>query len=154
MARAEPIVRRAEPDELEDVLALRHEVFCVEQGVPVPLERDEHDRRALHLVAVSERRIVGTCRLLGGPSQETWRLGRMAVARDWRGRGVGEAILGRAHTEAARAGARRVVLAAQLAAKGFYGRLGYVPWGEPFEEAGIEHIAMSRELVRAGGRQS
>jgi predicted GNAT family N-acyltransferase len=154
MARPEPIVRRAAPDELEDVLALRHEVFCVEQGVPVCMERDAHDRRALHLVAVSERRIVGTCRLLGGVNQETWRLGRMAVAREWRGRGVGEAMMGRAHAEAARAGARRVVLAAQRAVEGFYSRLGYVPWGEPFEEAGIEHIAMSRELARAGGRTS
>jgi predicted GNAT family N-acyltransferase len=154
MARPEPTVRRAAPDELEGVLALRHEVFCVEQGVPLDMERDEHDLRALHLVAVSDRRIVGTCRLLGGLNQDTWRLGRMAVARDWRGRGVGEAMLGRAHAEAARAGARRVVLAAQRAVEGFYSRLGYVPWGEPFEEAGIEHIAMSRELARAGGRTS
>ncbi len=157
MARAEslaPLVRRAEPGELDEVLALRHQVFCVEQGVPVDLERDGRDGEALHLVAVSGPRVVGTCRLLRGRDQETLRLGRMAVAREWRGSGVGEAILGRAHFEAAQAGARRVVLAAQVAVEGFYARLGYVSRGEPFEEAGIAHVVMSREVGAAGRRSS
>ena len=134
---------------MTDLLALRHEVFCVEQGVPVALERDRRDAGAIHLVAVSGPRVVGTCRLLA--DEETWRLGRMAVARDWRGQGVGEAIMGRAHTEAARGGARRMVLAAQVPVQGFYARLGYVARGVPFEEAGIAHIVMSREIARAGG---
>ena len=142
-------VRRAERDELPAILALRHDVFCVEQGVPEELERDEHDRDALHLVALSGLRVVGTCRLTRGTAQGTWRLGRMAVAADWRGRGVGEALMARAHAEAGRAGARRIALAAQVAVQGFYERLGYEARGETFTEAGIEHIAMTRALGRA-----
>jgi predicted GNAT family N-acyltransferase len=157
MAPAEegrPTVRPAAPEELDEVLALRHEVFCVEQGVPLELERDGRDGEALHLVAMSGPRVVGTCRLLRGRDQETLRLGRMAVARDWRGRGIGEAIIGRAHFEAVRAGARRIVLAAQVEVQEFYARLGYVPRGAPFEEAGIAHVVMSREVAAAGGRSS
>jgi predicted GNAT family N-acyltransferase len=153
-AAAEPrepgvTVRRAERDELPAILALRHQVFCVEQGVPEDLERDERDRSALHLVALSGLRVVGTCRLTRGSGQGTWRLGRMAVAADWRGRGVGEALMARAHAEAGRAGARRIALAAQVAVRGFYERLGYEARGETFTEAGIEHIAMTRSLGAA-----
>jgi putative N-acetyltransferase (TIGR04045 family) len=147
-APAEPpsvTVRLAQPDELPAILALRHQVFCVEQGVPEDLERDGRDREALHVVAVSGRRIVGTCRLLRG-NRESWRLGRMAVAREWRGQGVGDAVLERAHVEAARAGAKRMVLAAQVWVRPFYARRGYVAWGDEFEEAGIAHVAMARDL--------
>jgi predicted GNAT family N-acyltransferase len=142
-------VRPAAADELPAILALRHEVFCVEQGVPEELDRDGCDRGALHLVAGAGRRVIGTCRLVGTDRQETWRLGRMAVARDWRGRGVGGAILVEAHRQAALRGVRRMVLAAQLPARDFYSRHGYEPFGEEFEEAGIPHVAMT--VVLAGG---
>jgi predicted GNAT family N-acyltransferase len=139
-------VRRAGRDELPAMLALRHQVFCVEQGVPEPLERDGLDREALHVVALAGGRVVGTCRLLRADDQETWRLGRMAVAREWRRAGVGQAVLSQAHVEAARVGARRVVLAAQVPVRDFYARNGYVAWGNEFTEAGVRHVAMTREL--------
>ena len=144
-------VRRSAADELPAILALRQEVFCVEQGVPEELDRDGRDGAALHLVAAAGPRVIGTCRLVGGGRQETWRLGRMAVARDWRGRGVGGAILVEAHRQAALRGVRRVVLAAQLPARDFYARHGYEPYGDEFEEAGIPHVAMARVLP-GGGR--
>ena len=51
------------------MMALRHAVFCDEQGVPPELERDAGDAAALHVVAVERGRVVGTCRVLGdGPS--------------------------------------------------------------------------------------
>jgi predicted GNAT family N-acyltransferase len=39
-----------------------------------------------------------------------------------------------------------VLLHAQRSAQGFYHRLGFLPQGEPFEEAGISHIAMAMNL--------
>ena len=137
--------RRADPGEMGEVLALREEVFCGEQGVPLELERDGRDEIALHLVAVRDGRIVGTCRLLRG--EESWRLGRMAVRRDARGAGAGAALLDQAHAEAGRAGAERVTLAAQVQVRGFYERFGYVARGEEFVEAGIQHVRMSRRLT-------
>jgi GNAT superfamily N-acetyltransferase len=74
------------------------------------------------------------------------RIGRMAVHRNLRGGGHGAAVL-RALEEAAQArGDREVTLHAQRSAEAFYARLGYAPYGEPFEEAGIAHIEMRRAL--------
>jgi predicted GNAT family N-acyltransferase len=138
-------VRAAAADDLGGALALRHAVFCVEQGVPEELERDEHDATALHLVAVAGGVVVGTCRLLVGGGSA--RLQRMAVARSHRGRGVGADLLGAAHRWARAAGATEVELHAQLTAREFYARAGYVAEGEEFEDAGIPHVLMRRPLV-------
>ena len=137
-------VRTAEGDDLGAAMALRHAVFCVEQGVPEELENDQHDEHALHLVAVAGGAVVGTCRLVveGGSA----RLGRMAVARSHRGRGVGADLLGAAHREARAAGATEVELHSQLPARDFYERAGYLPEGDEFEEAGIAHVVMRRPL--------
>jgi predicted GNAT family N-acyltransferase len=129
---------------MDQVMALRRAVFCDEQGVPVDMEHDADDADALHLVAVDRGRVVGTCRVLGdGPSV---RLGRMAVARDRRGGGLGAGLLAAAHALAAERGAREVAIHAQLSALGFWERAGYVAEGAEFEEAGIAHIAMRRAL--------
>jgi predicted GNAT family N-acyltransferase len=136
--------RRAQPEEMAQVMALRHAVFCDEQGVPPELEHDAEDATALHVVLVDGGRVVGTCRVLGdGPSV---RLGRMAVAREHRGRGLGAALLAAAHALAAERGAREVAIHAQTSALGFWERAGYVAEGAGFEEAGIPHVAMRRTL--------
>jgi predicted GNAT family N-acyltransferase len=135
---------RDEP-EVAAALALRHEVFCVEQGVSLAEELDGRDRDAAHLVAVDEDgAVVGTCRLLvEGPEVK---LGRMAVARSRRGRGLAQALLAEADARARELGAERIVLAAQLTAQGIYERAGYVPYGEVFLDAGIEHAMMAKAL--------
>src|SRR5512139_4271898 len=93
----------AETGEREAALALRRRVFCEEQGVAVNLELDGRDAEALHLVAVSGRRVVGTCRLVLDGS--TAKLGRMAVEPGERGRGIGAGLLARAEEQARGAGA-------------------------------------------------
>ncbi len=143
---AEPwTVRAAAKDDMGGALALRHAVFCVEQGVPEELEHDEHDATALHLVAVADGVVVGTCRLLFMGASA--RLQRMAVARSHRGRGVGADLLGAAHLQARAAGATEVDLHAQLTARDFYARAGYVAEGGEFEDAGITHVLMRRPLT-------
>jgi predicted GNAT family N-acyltransferase len=134
----------ARGDERPAVMALRHEVFCVEQGVPVELEQDARDDAAIHLVAVRDGAVVGTCRLVPDPA--AWSLGRMAVRADARADGVGRRLLDHAHDVAREGGARRVTLSAQVAVQGFYARRGYISRGEVFLDAGIPHIRMDLEL--------
>ena len=125
---------------------LRRKVFIEEQRIPKELEWDEHDASAVHAVARNRLgQVIATGRLVpGAPGQG--RIGRMAVHRVLRGGGHGAAVL-RALEEAARArGDREVALHAQRSAEAFYAHLGYVPHGEPFEEAGIAHIEMRRML--------
>ncbi len=118
--------------------AVRFAVFVEEQRVPVELELDEFDPVSLHALARDQGdRVLGTGRLL-----PDGHIGRMAVLKHARGRGVGAALL-QALLAAARArGDRTVVLNAQLHAVPFYRRYGFVEEGEPFDDAGIDHIAM------------
>jgi predicted GNAT family N-acyltransferase len=129
---------------MDQVMALRHAVFCDEQGVPPDLEHDADDATALHVVVLDGARVIGTCRVVGdGP---TVRLGRMAMARELRGRGLGAILLAAAEDLAADRGAREVSIHAQLSALRFWERAGYVAEGPEFEEAGIAHVAMRRTL--------
>lgn len=151
-------VRLATTDDLAPLYALRHEVFVVGQDVPEELERDELDAAADHAVALLEGVLVGTGRLVDGRIDEEGRLepgtagtvgtiGRMAVTERARGTGTGRALLDLLVGRAAERGLPAVELHAQLHARGFYERAGFVPFGEVYLEAGIEHLGMRRELA-------
>jgi predicted GNAT family N-acyltransferase len=139
-------VRRARDEpEVAAALALREEVFCGEQGVSLEEERDGRDAEALHLVAVEGGAVLATCRLLLEGSEV--KLGRMAVARAARGRGLAAALLVEADARALELGARRIALAAQLSARALYERAGYGAYGDVFLDAGIEHVMMAKRLA-------
>ena len=124
------------------VMPVREAVFVREQGVPPEIELDEADPTCRHAMAIAaDGSVIGTGRLL-----PDGHVGRMAVLRIWRGRGVGEQLLDALIAEAARLGMHELVLNAQLTAEGFYARFGFQPEGEVFMEAGIAHRTMRRTL--------
>jgi predicted GNAT family N-acyltransferase len=138
-------VRRVRGDEeMAAALELRHEVFCVEQGVPEHEELDGRDHEGVHLVAVADGELVGTCRVLMVGS--TAQFSRLAVRSAARRRGIATALLEAADAETRAAGGRRLVLHAQTYAQELYEHAGYRPRGRVFREAGIEHIAMEKHL--------
>jgi predicted GNAT family N-acyltransferase len=120
---------------------IRTTVFVEEQRVPAAIEMDDQDAVCVHALAYEGGRPVGTGRLL-----PDGHLGRMAVLKESRGRGVGGAILEQLVTEARRRGMPAVVLSAQTHALGFYRKHGFSEVGAIFEEAGIPHQAMRRLL--------
>jgi predicted GNAT family N-acyltransferase len=117
--------------------AIRHEVFVEEQRVPVELELDEFDAVSIHALALDGETALGTGRLL-----PDGHIGRMAVRHAARGAGIGSLLLLALMQQARQRGDTAVLLHAQLSARGFYERHGYVPEGAVFMDAGIEHIAM------------
>ena len=120
------------------LLDIRREVFIEEQGVPEPRERDGLDDRCWHVLARDDAgRPIGCGRLT--PERK---IGRMAVLADWRGRGVGTALLRALLARARALGWSEVGLAAQVSAQGFYEHEGFVPFGERYEDAGLPHQAM------------
>jgi predicted GNAT family N-acyltransferase len=131
--------------EREALLALRHEVFVDEQGVPRELEIDEHDERAVHIVAFEDGTLVGTCRLVQAGRQG--KFGRLVVARRARGRGIGAALLAEAERRARALGCDHMVLSAQTSAMGLYERAGYAARGDVYLDAGIEHVTMEKQLA-------
>jgi predicted GNAT family N-acyltransferase len=130
--------------EMDAALKLRHDVFCVEQGVPQREEVDGRDPEGIHLAAVAAGRLLGTCRLL--LIGRTVQFSRLAVHSAVRRRGIATALLEAAESEATAAGARRMVLHAQTYARSLYEGAGYRARGNPFREAGIEHVAMEKEI--------
>jgi predicted GNAT family N-acyltransferase len=139
-------VREVRDDaERDAAFALRHEVFVHEQGVPTDLELDAYDEAAVHLIALEDGRIVGTCRLVHADDRA--KFGRLVVAREARGGGIGSALLGEAERRARADGAKLIVLAAQTTAMGLYERAGYVARGDVFLDAGIEHVTMEKALA-------
>ena len=137
--------RTRDHQELAAALRLRHDVFCVEQGVPEREELDGRDHEGIHLVAVERGEVVATCRLV--IVGRTGQFSRLAVRREARRRRIATALLEAADAEARAGGARRVVLHAQTYARSLYEQAGYVPRGRAFREAGIEHVAMEKELA-------
>ena len=131
--------------EVDEALALREQVFCVEQGVELAADRDGLDEQAIQIVAVEARRMAGTCRVL--VDGDVGRLGRMAVEARSRGRGVGAAILAAAERSARDAGARLMRLHAQRYVEDMYAAAGYTVYGDPFVEEGIAHVAMEKPLA-------
>lgn len=121
---------------------IRFEVFVREQRVPAEIELDDMDPVSLHALAFEGARAVGTGRLL-----PDGHIGRMAILKEWRRRGVGAAILAALVEAARRRGDRELALSAQVHAVEFYRAHGFTPVGNVYEEAGISHQAMVRSLA-------
>jgi len=127
---------------LQDLRRVREAVFIEEQGVPRDLEQDALDPLCHHVIARdADGAPIGTARLT--PDH---RIGRMAVLSAWRGRGVGEALLRALLVEARQRQWPAVSLHAQVNAERFHARHGFLPEGDRFVEAGIEHQGMRRVL--------
>lgn len=133
------------PAEMEAIGAMRRKVFVEEQGVAEALELDGLDDIAYHAVAYCHGLIVGTGRLLVQSNGDAL-IGRMAVNKDSRRTGIGGRVLEFLENAASTMGADRITLHAQYYVRQFYLIAGYTMDGEPFEEAGIQHILMSKPL--------
>lgn len=121
---------------------IRKRVFIEEQQVPVALEWDAADSTATHLLASIEGHSVACARVL-----VDGHIGRMAVLPEWRGQGIGAALLLQAIQECQQSGRMHARLSAQTHAIGFYMRAGFVVSSEPYLDANIMHVDMELELV-------
>lgn len=121
---------------------LRFAIFVGEQNVPAGIELDDMDASCVHAIAYDvDGKAVGTGRLL-----PDGHIGRMAVVKEWRRRGVGAEILEALTSEARKRGHAEVLLSAQLQAAEFYREHGFVAEGKVYEDAGILHQKMRKKL--------
>lgn len=136
----------------KNAMALRTEVFVEEQGVPLALEHDEWDAKSEHAVVFNRLdQPIATGRLQPAEARVS-RIGRMAVKRVLRGGGFGGIVLQALLDKASSRNDLEVVLHAQTSAQDFYAKFGFKPDGAMFEEAGIEHITMRKQLVQISSR--
>ena len=137
MIRVEEVVSAKE---LKRAFSIRLRVFVRGQGVPQEIELDRDDRRASHFLATVRGRAVGTARLVVKNGRA--KIGRMAVLKSYRGKGVGKALLKRAVESARKKKAKVIYLHAQVPVIGFYEKMGFQCVGRLFMEAGIPHRKM------------
>jgi len=138
------IFRVKSEKDMETVRNIRLEVFVEEQGVPVELEMDEFDKEAIHVLALVDGEPAGCGRLLIKGDEA--KIGRVAVRKKMRRKGIGTGICKLLIAIAADHGVKRVYLGAQLTAVDFYISLGFEKEGEVFKEAGIDHIKMVKNI--------
>ena len=121
---------------------LRFSIFVGEQNVPSGIELDDLDADCVHAVAFDvDGKPIGTGRLL-----PDGHIGRMAVVKEWRRRGIGAEILQTLIGEARKRGHAEVIVSAQLQAAEFYREQGFAADGKVYPEAGILHQKMRKPL--------
>ena len=122
--------------------AIRLQVFVEEQQVPESEEIDEHDVTALHWLAYGPNdEVMATARML-----DDGQVGRMAVLKEFRQKGVGSSLMRNMIRYAVIAGMKQLFLNAQIKAIPFYERFGFAAQGNPFMDAGISHKYMYLNL--------
>lgn len=134
------------------LIRLREEVFVLEQGIPMEIELDDDDGRAIHFIAEVGGVVVGTARLL--IEEEGGKIGRMAVRKKWRRKKIGAALIGFIKRFARRRGLSQLYLHAQLPAIPFYEGAGFWVRGRTFKEAGLPHRKMIYEIRSIATRSS
>ncbi|MEI2767052.1 MAG: GNAT family N-acetyltransferase [Nitrosomonas sp.] len=129
-------------NEEPNLRSIRSAVFITEQNVPEEMEWDSMDQICAHiLVQDFEGNGIGTARLL-----PDGHIGRMAVLKVWRRKGIGSAMLQKILQEMRALGMKKATLHAQLTAVEFYEKFGFQKCGKEFMEAGIPHVIMVLDL--------
>ena len=123
--------------------SIRYAVFVEEQGIPAEFEIDAYDPMAEHALAFIDGQCVATARIyLDQQNPSKAKIGRMAVLKNFRGQGIGTALLGEVIRAGMMQGATVFELHAQQSAIPFYAKLQFKPDGAIFDEVGIPHQCM------------
>lgn len=128
----------------EDDKNIRQTVFVDEQKFEE--EFDDIDDKSTHLVFYDGEKAVAIGRFYKGEEDGEMRVGRIAVVKEKRKDGVGKIVMKTLEDECKKAGASKIVLSAQLRAKGFYEKCGFVAFGETYFEEWCEHIKMFKDI--------
>ncbi len=130
-----------DPVDLEKVFAIRREVFVGEQNCPPELEW-EHEEESNHFLATVNGDPAGASRWR--KTEKGYKLERFAVLKQFRGSGVGQALVQAVLNDLPK-DADYIYLHAQVQAVSLYERFGFEKTGPEFEEAGIRHYKMLRK---------
>ena len=133
------VVAKTQKEILDNVL-VRGKVFVVEQVIDWEIEFDGLDDVCVLFTVYIEDVPVGAARLYKN------KIGRVATLKEYRKKGVAKLIMKKIEEYAKENNINVLALNAQLQVKNFYLHLGYIPEGEIFQEADIDHIKMTKEI--------
>lgn len=128
--------------QLYDLLALRQNVFVVEQDCPYP-DADGDDMNWLHLLGYQSGELVAYARIRPGSAEQPARIGRVVVAEKARGQQLGRQLMQESmRLVLNRDQCNEIVIGAQLYLLDFYTSLGFMSEGDDYLEDGIPHQDM------------
>ena len=127
-------------DEYELLTMIREKVFIEEQEVTSQLEWDGMDKDAIHFLAFKDKKGVGCARAF--VIQNRMQLGRMAVLREYRGEGIGSALIETAMTLAKLNQLSGIYISARCHAIDFYKKFGFEVTSDIYLDAEIPHRDM------------
>lgn len=132
-------------DVTEDTKYIRETVFVIEQGFSE--EFDEIDKKSIHLLLKVNDKIAATARIFKSDnSSSKWTVGRFAVLKEYRGKGLGSYLMKKVEEKIKEQGGLIAELSAQKQAEKFYLSLGYKPMGEIYYDQHAPHIHMEKEI--------
>jgi len=131
--------------ELQEAFEVRREVFVREQGISEDLVFDGHDGEVLHMVVKDGEKVIGSARVQILTDNQA-KLERMAVLKRYRHKGIGKEMLQLLNAVWKDKQVQQVIIHAQLEVVPFYKLCGFDEFGLPFQEAGIKHIKMRKQL--------
>jgi len=128
--------------ELQQVFHIRKEVFVKEQNVAYELEMDGFDDEAIHFIVYLKNHPVGCARIR---TNKYFKLERIAIISKYRGLGIGSKLTKYLISYCINSINKKILMHSQKHVSEFYKKFGFVIIGEPFFEAGIEHVKMILE---------
>ena len=132
--------------ELYAILKLRMQVFMLEQD-SLYLDIDDLDQKSFHLVGKDQGEVVAYARVMFDSITRCAKIGRVVVDKNYRGMKIGNLILSKLleHISENKE-IQLVTLSSQVVAQDIYKKFGFEPVGEPFDDGGILHIKMQKDL--------
>lgn len=129
--------------ELYQILALRSEVFVVEQNC-IYQDIDGKDIKAWHVLMQYENELAGYVRLFqAGDYFDKVSIGRVVVFPKYRGKQLGYALMQFAIQEVKNLfQSHEIEISAQCYLQNFYENLGFQTIGDPYLEDDIPHVRM------------
>lgn len=131
-------------DITEDTRYIRETVFVTEQGFYE--EFDEIDKKSIHILIKVNNRRAATARIYKSDDNGKWTIGRFAVLKEYRGKGLGLYLMKKVEEKIKEQGGLIAELSAQKQAEKFYLSLGYKPMGEIYYDQHALHIHMEKEI--------
>lgn len=130
-------------EEIYKILALRNEIFIVEQECPY-LDCDDKDLNSYHLFLRENGEIVSYLRILEkGVSYDEISIGRVAVKKSYRGKGISRKMMQKAiEFIENNLSENTIKIQAQAYLLDFYSSLGFKAVSDEYLEDNIPHIDM------------
>lgn len=129
-----------------DAIVIRQKVFMDEQGFID--EFDDIDNDAIHLVVYDQITPIATARMYTAENENTYKIGRVAVLKQYRGKNIGKMMMNILEKEGKRIGVKKMELSSQERAKEFYINLGYEQEGGVYMDENCPHVKMVKQLSK------